>query len=141
MRRFIMVLTLLALLSALAIPVLAQNSGEVVHVVAPGENLYRISLRYNVSMAAIAQRNNIANVNLIFVGQRLIIPGTTGGTNPPPATPTPAPGGGTTTYTVVRGDTLGNIARRFNTTVANIAALNHIANPNLIYPGQVIRVW
>jgi LysM repeat protein len=144
MRRFILVLGLLALLFALAFPVFAQqSSGEVVHVVAAGENLFRISLRYNVSMAAIAQRNNIANVNLIYVGQQLIIPGTTGGTNPPPvatAQPGGQPGTGLTTYTVVRGDTLGAIARRFNTTIQDIASRNNIANPNLIYPGQVLTI-
>jgi LysM repeat protein len=140
MRRFILVLSVLALVFALAFPVSAQQStGEVVHVVVAGENLFRISLRYNVSMATIAQRNNIANYNLIYVGQQLVIPGTTGGTNPPPAT-TPEPGTGTTTYTVVRGDTLAAIASRFNTTYQAIAALNHIANPNLIYAGQVLTI-
>lgn len=142
MRRFIILAGLLALLFTLVVPAFAQqNTGEVVHVVAPGENLFRISLRYNVSMAAIAQRNNIANVNLIFVGQQLIIPA--GGTTPPPSTtPEPGgnPGGGLTTYTVVRGDTLGAIARRFNTTIQDIATRNNIANPNLIYPGQVLTI-
>lgn len=44
------------------------------HVVVIGENLYRISLKYGVSMYAIAQANGIANMNLIFVGQTLCIP-------------------------------------------------------------------
>lgn len=140
MRRLIMLMSLLVLMFALAGTVLAQQSGEVVHVVAPGENLYRISLRYNVSMASIAQRNNIANYNLIYVGQRLVISGSSGGTGPTPVPSTPAPGGGTVTYTVVRGDTLGNIARRFNTTVADIASRNGITNPNLIYVGQVLTI-
>jgi LysM repeat protein len=93
-------------------------------------------------MSSVASRNGIANLNLIYVGQRLIIPGTTGGQNPPPQNPPPQqpPPGGTTTYTVVRGDTLGAIARRFGTTVANLASLNRIVNPNLIYPGQVLTI-
>jgi putative chitinase len=36
--------------------------------------LFRISLRYHVSMAAIAAANGITNFNLIYAGQRLIIP-------------------------------------------------------------------
>ena len=44
------------------------------HVVTSGQNLYRISLHYGVSMYAIAQANNILNLNLIFVGQTLCIP-------------------------------------------------------------------
>ncbi|MEO8612534.1 MAG: LysM domain-containing protein, partial [Chloroflexota bacterium] len=133
MRRWITILTLLALLVAVSSTVLAQN--EVVHVVQPGENLFRISLKYSVSIASIAQRNGITNVNLIYVGQSLVIPGTTGGTNPPPnTTPTPPSTG---TYTVVRGDTLSKIAAKFGTTWQALASLNNIANPNLIYAGQV----
>jgi LysM repeat protein len=142
MRRLIVLLTLLAMLFAVG-SALAQNPGEQVHVVQPGENLFRISLRYGMTVAAIAARNGIANVNLIYVGQRLIIPG--GGTTPPPTQgpgpqpPTPVPPS-TSTYTVQRGDTLGAIARRFNTTVQALATLNHIANPNLIFAGQVLQI-
>lgn len=144
MRRLIVLLGLLALLMLVSVPALAQNPGESVHVVQPGENLFRISLRYGVSISAVASRNGISNVNLIFVGQRLIIP--VGGTTPPvvptanPGSPTatPAPAGGT--YTVQRGDTLGRIATRFNTTVQAIASLNGIANPNRIFAGQVLKI-
>ena len=45
-----------------------------IHVVVPGDNLYRLALRYHTTVDAIAQANHIANVNLIYVGQRLIIP-------------------------------------------------------------------
>jgi LysM repeat protein len=44
------------------------------HVVVSGDNLYRISLHYGVSMYAIAEANNITNLNLIYVGQTLCIP-------------------------------------------------------------------
>jgi LysM repeat protein len=44
------------------------------HTVAPGENLYRISLRYGVSMWAIAEANNILNLHYIRAGQVLCIP-------------------------------------------------------------------
>lgn len=47
---------------------------------------------------------------------------------------------GGTTYTVKRGDTLGAIAARFNTTVTALARLNNISNPNLISVGQVLRI-
>jgi LysM repeat protein len=45
------------------------------------------------------------------------------------------------TYVVKRGDTLSAIARRYNTTVSKLAADNGIKNPNLIYPGQVIKIY
>jgi nucleoid-associated protein YgaU len=43
-------------------------------------------------------------------------------------------------YVVQSGDTLGAIARRFGTTISAIAALNNIANPNLIVTGQVLAI-
>ena len=47
------------------------------------------------------------------------------------------------TYTVKKGDTLWNIAKKElvdGTRYKEIAKLNNIANPNKIYPGQVFRL-
>ena len=44
------------------------------------------------------------------------------------------------TYTVKSGDTLSAIAKKFGTTYQKIASDNGIANPNLIYPGQVLKI-
>lgn len=123
----------------------------VIHVVRPGEFLAQIARQYNTTVAAIVAANNIPNPNLIFAGQQLIIPA--GGTvpQPPPATSAPAtvvpatsvpqpPSGGTTTHVVQPGDTLGNIARRYGTTVTAIAQANNIVNPNLIFVGQVLVI-
>ena len=46
----------------------------------------------------------------------------------------------TTYYTVKRGDTLGAIAKKYNTTVNNLAKLNNIKNVNLIYVGQKLII-
>ena len=43
-------------------------------------------------------------------------------------------------YTVETGDTLSKIAQRYGTTVQELVSINNISNPNLIYPGQQIRV-
>lgn len=43
-------------------------------------------------------------------------------------------------YTVKSGDTLSHLALKYNTTVNDLARLNNISNPNLIYVGQKIRV-
>jgi LysM repeat protein len=50
------------------------QTGRYVHIVQPGENLYRISLRYGTTVQAIAAANGIVNVNLIYAGQQLVIP-------------------------------------------------------------------
>jgi surface antigen len=47
---------------------------------------------------------------------------------------------GDRTYVVVSGDTLSGIAYRFGTNWGSLASHNHIANPNLIYPNQVICI-
>ncbi len=117
--------------------------GEQLYVVVRGDSLSRISAQFRVPVSTIAARNGILNVNLIFIGQRIIIPSP--GSTPPTATqpgptqPPPTPGG-TITYVVVPGDTLGAIARRFGTTVSAIAQLNGIVNPNLIRVGQVLLI-
>ena len=43
-------------------------------------------------------------------------------------------------YVVKKGDNLTKIANKFNTTVDELVRLNNIENPNLIYPGQMLRV-
>lgn len=54
-------------------------------------------------------------------------------------TPTPTPSG-ETIYVVQRGDTLSRIASLYGTTYQKLAEYNKITNPNLIYPGQHIRI-
>jgi putative chitinase len=48
-------------------------SGQV-HIVQRGETLYSIARRYGTTHWAIAMANNLANPNVIYVGQRLVIP-------------------------------------------------------------------
>ena len=45
-----------------------------------------------------------------------------------------------TTYTVKKGDTLSELAVKFNTTVSELARLNNIKNVDLIYVGQVLKL-
>lgn len=103
-------------------------SGSVVHVVRAGENLFRIALRYGTTVNAIMRVNSLTSTT-IYVGQRLVIPGS----YVPPSGPH-------FTYIVRRGDTLIAIARRFGTTVTAIARLNGLVNPSYIYVGQRLRI-
>ncbi|HOV47830.1 MAG TPA: LysM peptidoglycan-binding domain-containing protein [Anaerolineae bacterium] len=59
-----------------------------IHIVQPGENLFRLGLRYGTTAAAIRTANGLSS-DFIYVGQRLVIPGAGGGV--PPITPSPAP--------------------------------------------------
>lgn len=44
------------------------------------------------------------------------------------------------TYVVKSGDTLSKIANKFGTTYQEIVSKNGISNPNLIYPGQILKI-
>jgi LysM repeat protein len=55
----------------------STSTGGTTYVVQPGDRLNRIAQRYGVNMWVLAQVNNIWNVNLIYVGQRLVIPDVT----------------------------------------------------------------
>lgn len=111
----------------LIIPTSTPSTSTVTYTVRPGDTLYRIAGTYGTTVSAIVAANNIANPDLIYPGQVLVIPSTT--------TPTTQ-----IRYVVVPGDTLYRIALRYDTTVSAIVLANNIANPDLIYPGQVLII-
>lgn len=111
-----------------------------VHIVAAGENLYRIGLQYGVSWTTLATFNNIANANSLQVGQEINIPaaGTTEPETPDPAvTPTPTD---ETVYVVQPGDNLFLIGLQYGLDWTQIAEANGLVNPNFIEAGQVLKI-
>jgi LysM repeat protein len=52
----------------------SEPTGERIHVVQPGENLFRIALKYGTTVEAIAVANGISDVHIIYSGQSLVIP-------------------------------------------------------------------
>jgi LysM repeat protein len=126
----------------------------IIHTVQWGETVSILAARYGSTIQAIAEANGLDENYLIRVGQGLIIPvrlpapATSTPTNTPVVvvvTATPGGSGGTTppsstTYVVQFGDTLSQIAQRFNTTVRTLAQLNGIVNVNSIQVGQVLRL-
>jgi cell wall-associated NlpC family hydrolase len=109
--------------------------------VASGDTLGSIAARYGTTVAALAAVNHLTDPNLIFVGQVLHLgSGSTVGAPAPAQVSTTAAAPGGSTYRVVAGDTLGSIAARYGTTVANLVAINHLSDPNLIFVGEAITV-
>lgn len=115
--------------------ILYGNNGYNTYIVMRGDTLKVLANRFGTSMDVLASLNvDITNINVIYEGQRMVVPSGSG----VPSTPPPASGG---IYTVQRGDTLRKIADRLNTTVDAILKVNpQISNPNLIYAGQVINL-
>ena len=107
-----------------------------IYKVVAGDNLTKIANKYGSTVAELAKINNIANPNLIFVGQELKVP-------VPDAAPAAAETAGapaTKKYTIQPGDNLTKIAKQFGTTVDTLVRYNRIANPNLIYAGSELVI-
>lgn len=102
--------------------VLLVAAFSVDYTVERGDTLGQIARKHDVSLSALVEANGISNPNLIFPGQKLVIPGSD------------------EVYVVASGDTLGRIASRYGTSVSAIARANNISNPNLIRIGQQLVI-
>ncbi|MBQ8507296.1 MAG: LysM peptidoglycan-binding domain-containing protein [Clostridia bacterium] len=94
-----------------------------------GDTLTAIARLFNTTVNSIVQLNDIENPNLIYPGQRLYL-----------WVNASVPYACCDQYIVRRGDTLSAIAARFGLNWRRIASINEIANPDLIYPGQTIKL-
>lgn len=106
-----------------ALPV--QAASPTTYIIQRGDTLSLIAQRYNTTVRAIAELNGIVNPNLIYAGQRLLIPNA----GDSPSAPTQI-------HLVQPGETLTRIASRYGTTVLAIVAANDLADPSLIFVGQ-----
>ena len=110
-----------------------QGSGTDIHVVQLGETLAQIALANRTTVSALINANGITDPNMLYVGQKLLIPG------PPSASSLPDAVSGIT-HVVAAGDTLGQIATQYGTTAAAVARANRLTSPNLIYIGMALRI-
>lgn len=142
----------------------------VVYIVKSGDRLADIAARYNTTAAAIMEANGLTDPDVIYSGQRLIIPGAAEAAVTPDSTAEPAATPGSTAepdaapglgvveaavrgaaggasgaadgipYTVALGDSLAKIARAHNVSVAALSAANPGINPNLLWVGQRLLI-
>ncbi len=99
-----------------------------VHAVQEGENLTTIAADFGVTVEDILAINNLANGDLLQVGQELIIPGGTGEAI-------------ATVHTIAAGDTLAGVAASYNTTLADLIATNRLIATDLpLIVGQTVPV-
>ena len=112
---------------------LSSTSDSISYTVKSGDTLWQIAISHDTTIQSIITLNHIQNPNLIYPGEHLLIPSS----NHDQST-TQQTSSNTQTYTVQSGNTLWQIANNYDTTVNKLATLNHISNPNLIYPGEVL---
>ena len=105
-----------------------ENEGYTTITIRYGDTLSELAIEYNTTVERLVELNNIANPNLIYAGDTLIVP-----TGDPSSNITQI-------YVVQYGDTLSEIAQEYGTTVATLASINNIQNVNLIYVGQIIKI-
>lgn len=100
------------------------------YTVKSGDTLGEIAYDFNITVDQLVSINGIKDKNVISVGQVLKF-----------TMPVKEDVNETSNiYTVKSGDTLGEIASKFKTTVNDLCTLNNIKNANLIYVGQVLKV-
>lgn len=138
MKRLIYVIAAIALLAGLlfsptaAAPVSAAACGDT-YTVVRGDYLSKIANTCGVTLDSLIKANpEIKDINRIYVGQVIRIKA---------GSTIPVTGGTSGTYTVVKGDYLSLIAKRFGTTTTELLKVNpEIKNPSLLYVGQVIKL-
>jgi len=104
---------------------------SVTHIVQPGETLSTIAADYGIDATALAAANNLANPNMLRVGQQLIIPG---------VTQQQAIEARGIRHTVASGESLSQIAQTYGVTVEQILAVNGLDDPNTIVVGQELLI-
>jgi L,D-transpeptidase ErfK/SrfK len=106
--------------------------GSVVYIIKQGDLLYKIAQRFNTTVEAIIAVNPGLDPYRLYIGQQICVP-----QQQPQPYSCPI---GTSPYEVKSGDTLVNIAGKFNTTVASIILTNPDIDPDRINVGQQLCI-
>ena len=118
-----------------------QQVPALTHTVRRGETLGGIAQRYRTSVRTLQRLNGLRSAHFIRIGQELRVSlrgkGRRSATRPVQVARAASQDG---VHTVRRGESLGKIARRYNTTVAALQRLNGIKNAALIRVGKKLRV-
>ena len=121
----------------------AEQIADVSYTVRSGDSLSVIARRYNTSVAELTTINQLRDRHAIRIGQQLILPRANGAVpslvvNDTRDSTIALPASGE--YTVRSGDTIANIAQRFQLLPERLLYLNNLSDEGLIFPDQVLRL-
>ncbi len=126
------------LVAALALGVLAiageasfHSSSGPTYVVQPGDSLWRIAHAYHVTVSQLAATNGMLPTDVLLIGRRLTIPGSTGSGSA-------AASGGV--RVVQPGDTLSNIAKSYGVSITQLASANGMSPGDLLLIGRHLTI-
>ncbi|MBI2873721.1 MAG: peptidoglycan DD-metalloendopeptidase family protein [Firmicutes bacterium] len=100
----------------------AGAGGDLLYTVRPGDTLGSISSRFDVSVKELAANNGIRNLNVIKVGQRLVIRREG------------------IVHTVRWGDTVWDLARKYGITTGQIVSANKLSDPTRLSVGRKLLI-
>jgi membrane-bound lytic murein transglycosylase D len=110
-----------------------------VHVVKSGDTLWDVARRYGVTVPALASANGLSSKAGLVPGARLEIPGKGGSATQ--AAASSAKESSRVTYKVKRGDTLSEIADRFDVSVRELMTWNRLRQSSSLRAGQRLVVY
>jgi len=120
----------------------APASRSTFHVVRSGESLWSIAKRNGMNVNTLASINGMAPDDVLSAGKKLRLRGNSAGTSRPATGATVlAAMGESMTYTVRRGDTLYDIARRFSVSVGQLLNWNNLSKSDALMPGQRLVMY
>ena len=117
-----------------------DHSGVKYHTVARGDTVYGIAKKYRTTVSKIVAWNRLGGSAVIYPGQKLRVSAGTTTNRDDRDRHDPREKKNAKTHTVVAGDTLYGIARKYDLTVRFLLRANSLGEGSIIYPGQTLRL-
>lgn len=133
------------LLAIVVLLALAGSAASTSYTLQRGDSLWKVAKKYKIPVEALSAANGIKNPDKVREGQKLTVPDRKAAmvavAKPISASASVPPADGSAVYAIQRGDTLSGIARRFDTTVAELISRNGLKDSRaLLREGRELKL-